>query len=286
MISATAFSNSTTYTPVTPLHVIGNASYVDGSYQRTLRCENTTKNSSFEIQVATAAAGAIFIGSTTASELRFGTSDATQMILTTGGFLGIGTTTPSAALHVASSSTVNVTSITTNVYRYNASSNAWSNVGTGPQSFSVSAIFASNIQIGSSLYTTSDRRLKENIKPIEITLDHYSKLNPVSYNYKNHSESKIGFIAQQVIGIVGEAVSLSENDSLHVEDDGDIEGFQYSIDYQQISVVNCSVIKQLIEKVQKLEEERAEDRKLLNTLLSRPVVSRWLKKASKQEKNS
>jgi hypothetical protein len=50
-------------------------------------------------------------------------------------------------------------------------------------------------------------------------------------------------------------INVSENESMVIEDpETDIEGAQYSLDYSQLSVINCSVIKKLISKIKKLED--------------------------------
>jgi len=54
----------------------------------------------------------------------------------------------------------------------------------------------------------SDRRIKENIRPIQYGLDTVMKLNPVAYDMKNSHEPQIGFIAQDVLQVVPEVVGV------------------------------------------------------------------------------
>ena len=57
--------------------------------------------------------------------------------------------------------------------------------------------------------STSDRRLKKNIEPLNLGLDAINKLKPVQYEWKNtESNDKIdyGFIAQEVIDVLPHAV--------------------------------------------------------------------------------
>ena len=66
----------------------------------------------------------------------------------------------------------------------------------------------------------SDVRLKENIKPIESALDKVSKLQGVTFDWKNKSEDildikeDIGFIAQDVQKVLPELVRENENGML------------------------------------------------------------------------
>ena len=56
------------------------------------------------------------------------------------------------------------------------------------------AYFQGDVEIGSS------RELKENIEPLELTLaqETLRALQPVHFNYKQNSEGKLGFIAEDV----------------------------------------------------------------------------------------
>lgn len=74
----------------------------------------------------------------------------------------------------------------------------------------------------------SDIRLKENIKPLEKALDKVLKLQGVTFDWKEDSETRqymnlkedIGFIAQQVQEIVPEMVRQNENGLLSLRDRG------------------------------------------------------------------
>ena len=71
--------------------------------------------------------------------------------------------------------------------------------------------------IGGIWYNASSRALKENIKPLstEEALAAFSKLQPVTYNYKtDKSEKVVGFIAEDV----PELVSLNSRDGLSAMD--------------------------------------------------------------------
>jgi hypothetical protein len=253
IVSGMSLTNSNNTVPQTKFRVIGDTDYVDGSYQKVAEFCNSTYGNALSIQCSTTSGSPIYLGGLNGSDIRFGTSNSTTMTLTDTGHLLIGTTSDIAPFVVSGSQTFTVSSITTTTYRYNVATNTYSNLGVGPVSFSISAYFSSNIFVQNSIYTTSDRRLKENIKPLELTLEHYNKLKPVSYKYKNETNTKLGLIAQDCLSICSEMVGYSENEKMKKENQDDIEGFQYTIDYNQLSVMNCSAIKLLIKELNELK---------------------------------
>ena len=182
-----------------------------------------------------------------------------RMVLRDSGRLGIGTTSPSCALDVAAgeNSVTTTSNFMIDTLVYNISSNAWSNLGGGPVSVNMCARFRGSIWVQDKLYATSDRRLKKDITPLDFDLDHYSKLNPVSYTWKNGKRSQLGLIAQEVKDICSEAVSLVENDNMKIEMNGDIEKMQYCIDYNCINIMSIVVIKKLIKNVASIADRIA-----------------------------
>ncbi|ETM41107.1 hypothetical protein L914_13096, partial [Phytophthora nicotianae] len=60
--------------------------------------------------------------------------------------------------------------------------------------------------------------------------------------------AKLGLIAQDSLKVCSEIVNYSPNENLEKVDEDDVEGFQYNIDYNQLAVLNCVVIKALIKK--------------------------------------
>lgn len=274
IVSSMPMSNSNNYTPQCKLRVIGDNNYLDGSYQKVAEFCNSTYGNTLTIQCSSTAGGPVFFGTTTASDIRFGTSNSTSMILTTTDHLLIGTTTDAAPLTVNGTSTYTVVPFATNTYRFPISTGgASTNLGGGPVSFSISAYFSSNILVnGGSVYTTSDRRLKRDIKPIDFDLDHYQKFEPVSYTYKNESQPRLGLIAQDVMKVCSEMVGFSENENLKKETDDDPEdGIQYTVDYNQLSVMNTVAVKKLIDRVRDLEL-------IVDKLTSKPALTKWLSK--------
>ncbi|GMF34876.1 unnamed protein product [Phytophthora lilii] len=64
-----------------------------------------------------------------------------------------------------------------------------------------------------------------------MDMERYKLLNPVSYRYKNDFKTKLGFIAQEMLQVCGEAVSMTPNEDLKAEQDDGIEGVQLGMDY-------------------------------------------------------
>ena len=92
----------------------------------------------------------------------------------------------------------------------------------------------------------SDVRLKENIKPIESALDKVSKLQGVTFNWKNKSEDildikeDIGFIAQDVQKVLPELVRENDNGML-------------SMRHQGITPILLEAIKELKAEIEELK---------------------------------
>jgi hypothetical protein len=60
--------------------------------------------------------------------------------------------------------------------------------------------------IAQSTTVSSDRRLKENIEPVSDALKKVQALNGVSFDWIKTGEKSAGVIAQEVIGVLPEAV--------------------------------------------------------------------------------
>lgn len=183
------------------------------------------------------------------------TNNTRRMSITNAGRVGINTDIPTCGLDVAvaENSVLFTNNIAINTFSYSISANTHGNFGGGPFSASICARFRGSIWVQDRLWATSDRRLKKNISPIDFSLEHYKKLNPVSYKWKNNDNTQIGLIAQDVKNICSEAVSIVENENMKVEEDDDIEGAQYTVDYNAINMMNIVAIKKLVEKVSRLE---------------------------------
>jgi len=101
-------------------------------------------------------------------------------------------------------------------------------------------------------YSASDKRLKNNIKSIDNSLDIINLLNPVSYNWNekakelnsNKTDKKdVGLIAQELKEVLPELVHTIYNDEY------------LSVDYIKLIPYLIGAIKDLTEKINKLESK-------------------------------
>ena len=93
----------------------------------------------------------------------------------------------------------------------------------------------------------SDKRLKENIKPIESALDKVSKLQGVTFDWKKSDsildiKQDVGFIAQDVQKVVPELVRQNDNGML-------------SIRHQGIAPILLEAIKELKAEIEELKKQ-------------------------------
>jgi ribosomal protein L21E len=97
---------------------------------------------------------------------------------------------------------------------------------------------------GITYNTTSDRRLKENIEPLTNGTDKLMAMNPVTHTWIERPEAGTvqGFIAQEMIDIVPEAVSGGP----HEED-------MMSMDYGRITPVLVAALQDAHKKIAELE---------------------------------
>jgi hypothetical protein len=86
----------------------------------------------------------------------------------------------------------------------------------------------------------SDERLKDNIKPIENSLESIKKLNGVTYDWKSNGKSSIGVIAQNIQEVYPELVKEVQP----------IEG-----DEKMLTVNYDGLIGVLIESIKELQAE-------------------------------
>jgi len=93
--------------------------------------------------------------------------------------------------------------------------------------------------------TPSDKRLKENIKPIESALEKAMKLQGVTFDWKKSNselniKEDIGFIAQDIQKVVPELVRENENGML-------------SMRHQGIAPILLEAIKELKAEIEELK---------------------------------
>ena len=103
------------------------------------------------------------------------------------------------------------------------------------------AIFVNNLEVQGQFFETSSLRYKENVINLETVTEKVNKLRPVRYNKIGNTEQEIGLIAEEVSELFPEFVNYNE------------AGQPDSLNYTRLSVVLLQTIKELSDKINKLE---------------------------------
>jgi len=114
--------------------------------------------------------------------------------------------------------------------------------------------FVNEVKYYGTLFSASDRRIKENIVTTTYGLNDIVKLNPVEYTLKVGNKKQIGFIAQEIKQIIPEAISGIE---------GDLEKGEI------LSVSYTSLIPVLTKAIQQQQEQIEDQSKLIEDLIKR-----------------
>jgi hypothetical protein len=208
---------------------------------------------------------------------QFGKAD--QLTIAGNGWVGIATNSPVGPFHVNTTANLAYGAGGTNVYRLRTDNGITEGPALGPISYNTSAIFNGYIAC-TAMAMTSDRRLKCNIK--DVSFEHidnfYRTVIPKTYCFKyNKTKIEYGFIAQEVVkaGYL-DLISMIGNEDLKgvIEDkEVDIDGVQLCLDYQKITMFNTVMIRSLMKEIEEL-------RSIVETLTSKPALSKWMSKNS------
>ncbi|GMF64710.1 unnamed protein product [Phytophthora lilii] len=204
--------------------------------------------------VNTTSTNSAYMGTVSSNDFVIMTGNSRKMTITSAGRVGIGVSSPSTILHV-SGTVLNTFNVGGSLYALGGST-AYTTSQLGPVTVSVSAMFSGPIQC-SSIYCTSDRRVKENIELLdESYCDNFFKADVYCYNYIGSEETipKIGFIAQDIskLGYMN-LLTLTPNENMKKVDDDDVEGAQMNVDYNKITAINFMMIKKLMKRIETLE---------------------------------
>ncbi|GMF39453.1 unnamed protein product [Phytophthora lilii] len=180
------------------------------------------------------------------------------MILTTTGRLGLGTTSPSAPLHVPGSNNFVFGAGGTTVYRLRTDSGATESA-LGPITYSVAAIFGGYIGC-TAMATISDRRLKQNIQPCPIDRVNrlYDQCEVKLYDWiesKNRPGQEVDLIAQDLVSAhLTDIISVFYRDDIEEGEDPSLEPgkTQLTVDYSRISAYNMKMIQHLLVEIDSL----------------------------------
>jgi len=172
------------------------------------------------------------------------TDDGTFHIAHASGYVGIGTITPGASLHIKQTTPNRAIR-----FEHESNTNYW-NIGIGLSTmnckFEYNGLGMGHISSVDGTYSTiSDRRLKKDITPSSSLLDKVKLLNVYDFYYVSQ-ESKgnktRGFIAQEVEDIFPDLVSVSD------------EGYKL-ISYSNFSVVAIKAIQEQQGEIELLKQQ-------------------------------
>jgi hypothetical protein len=100
-----------------------------------------------------------------------------------------------------------------------------------------------------SYSTTSDYRAKENVVPMENSINRLKELKPCRFNFIINPESTVdGFIAHEAQEVVPESVT-GEKDKLDYEGNPEYQG----IDQSKIVPLLTAALQEAIDKIEQLE---------------------------------
>ena len=148
-------------------------------------------------------------------------------------------------------------------------------------------VFAKGYMMATKFNTSSDRRLKENINPIDDKYeDFFMRLKPVNYNMINDNDSRLrtGFIAQEVEESMTECgITYDEFAGLEktthkncnsedipkqiLEDDSDVENTEYSLCYDEFIPLNTHMIQKQQKEIEILTNRVETLEQTINQLL-------------------
>ena len=229
-----------TTNPATKLHVSGGDIRIDD----TERIEFGAGG----VRINNDAAGRMYLNAPLAYYWQAGSGY--RMVLLNSGNLGIGTTSPGSLLEVKGSTNSTTSNLLRLVREVDSS-----------QPHKVAAFYSGVNERGSitvnsfatAYNTSSDYRLKENIKSIDNSVDRLMSLNPCSFNFKSTDKNKLvidGFIAHEAQEVVPEAVTGLKD---AIDKNGD--PIYQSIDQSKLIPLLTAALQEAIERIKALENK-------------------------------
>jgi hypothetical protein len=169
--------------------------------------------------------------------------------------MGSGSTTTRAYVNVYGSKTYTI-----GAYGFLATIGA----GTGAGTTAPYSLYCNNRVEATEFDATSDERLKDIQGEIQLdeAINLVNNIKPIKYTWKNSEDKgiKVGYSAQQVEKVgYKHLIGHIPNEDLTATTDSDgftsPEGFQLTMNYDQITPYHGIVIKHLLEEIEKLKQE-------------------------------
>ena len=125
-----------------------------------------------------------------------------------------------------------------------ATANYWITSSPDPQIIAAGSVtFQYDVEVQGAFSETSARRYKENIVDLESVSDKVNQLRPVRYNKIETDVQEVGLIAEEVAELFPELVKYNA------------EGEAESLNYTRLSVLLLQTVKELSQRIQKLENK-------------------------------
>ncbi|GMF32902.1 unnamed protein product [Phytophthora lilii] len=185
-------------------------------------------------------------------------------------WIGVGTTSPSAPLHITGSNNFVFGAGGTTVYRLRTDNGATESA-LGPITYSVAGIFSGYIGC-TAMAMTSDRRLKRNIQscPIDRVKRLYESCEVKLYEWnesENRQGQEVGLIAQDLVSAhLTDLISVFYRDDIQEGDDPTLEPAktQLNVDYSRISAYNMKMIQHMMSEIGDLKRQIDELRSIIS----------------------
>jgi hypothetical protein len=197
------------------LHILGNDN-------ADIICEHNSVRSRIYVgPLANQTASEVVYGSTTNHNVNLMTDNTIRMKILNSGNIGIGTSTPTSKLDISGTLRVRTISTTSSTQDLRTDND------------------------GNILKSSSDLRLKKNIRNIEGALTKVKKTRPVLFDWKDNplAVNQFGFIAQEINEIIPEIVNHDNETDL------------YSVDYTELIPVLTKAIQEQQVMIDELKKE-------------------------------